>query len=267
MQKVSVITINFNNKAGLVNTIQSVISQTFSDFEFIIIDGKSMDGSMDVINKYSDKISNWVSEKDEGIYDALNKGLSKATGEYCFFLNSGDYFSSSDVLQKIFSANTNVDIIYGDVKLEINSQLVGEKKHPDILSKHYLLTEVVAHQAQFIKRKLFEDFGNYDLNYKIAADYEFFIRMIFKHSVSTKHLPLFISSFDISGLSNNPEKLKQIKEERKIIHKKYFPKMLVTVYYAYSSIINSSVYKTKLISIPVNFCRNIIFKFIKPRTK
>ena len=115
MPKLSVITINFNNAIGLEKTIKSVIEQKFTDFEFVIIDGDSSDGSKEIIKKYSNKISYWVSEKDKGIYNAQNKGIERAIGEYCLFLNSGDYLVDTTVFQTVFSEKRTQDIIYGDM--------------------------------------------------------------------------------------------------------------------------------------------------------
>ncbi|MCC6690867.1 MAG: glycosyltransferase, partial [Bacteroidia bacterium] len=118
MPKLSVISINLNNRLGLEKTIKSVIDQSFQDFEYIVIDGASTDGSIDVIKANADKFSYWVSEKDKGIYHAQNKGIAHANGEYLLFLNSGDYLYSSNVLQTFFSKNYSEDILYGDLMLD-----------------------------------------------------------------------------------------------------------------------------------------------------
>ena len=112
--KLSVITINFNNRDGLRKTIESVVNQTFKDFEYIIIDGGSTDGSVDVIKEYADRIDYWVSEPDKGIYNAMNKGIDVAKGEYCIFMNSGDCFYVNDVYENVFRELDGVDIIIGD---------------------------------------------------------------------------------------------------------------------------------------------------------
>ena len=267
MPKLSVITINYNNKSGLEKTIQSLFSQTFTDFEYIVIDGGSTDGSIDIINKYSNKITYWVSEKDNGIYDALNKGIAKSTGEYCYFLNSGDYLSNKDVFDNVFKNKPSEDIIYGDVSMEMDGIITGHKLHPDKLSTFYLLTEVIAHQAQFIKRDLFQKFGNYDLKYKIVSDYELFVRMFFKHTISTRHVPIDIAVFDLSGLSNRKEQLAQINVERNTIHNIYFPKVLTTLYHGYAKILHSKFYKIPAVASVVKVFRGFAFYFIKPKAK
>ena len=118
-KKLSVITINYNNKNGLIKTINSVINQTYKDFEFIIIDGGSTDGSLEVIQEYSGQINYWVSEPDNGIYHAMNKGIVMAKGEYCNFMNSGDCFFDEQVLKNAFSHNLSVDIFIGKAKRRI----------------------------------------------------------------------------------------------------------------------------------------------------
>jgi len=266
MHKLSIITINFNNKAGLNKTINSVTSQKFTDFEYIIIDGGSTDKSVDEIKKYADKITFWTSEKDNGIYDAMNKGISKASGEYCYFLNSGDYFYSNNVLQNIFKNNPPEEILYGNVMIEKNGNIEGQKIHPDTLSNYYLLTQVIAHQAQFIKRSLFEKFGNYNLEFKIVSDYELFVRMFLKYKVTAKHFPVVIAVFDLSGLSNDVTQLQLINTERNKVHEIYFPKTLVWMYQGYANLLHSKAYKNPVISWVANMFRNIVFKFIKPKS-
>ena len=115
--KLSIITINLNNKNGLSETISSVIAQTFTDYEYIIIDGQSTDGSLEVIKQNANHINQWISENDHGIYNAMNKGLNLAKGEYCLFLNSGDSLYDSDVLQVLFSQSFTEDIISGGIEL------------------------------------------------------------------------------------------------------------------------------------------------------
>ena len=132
----SIITINLNNSTGLEKTIQSVTTQLFSDFEFIIIDGGSTDNSIDVIKKYESEITSWVSEKDNGIYDAQNKGIAKANGTYCLFLNSGDYLFSKDALKKVFDSNLTEDIVYGNIIYHENGSTDRKKSFPDNLSNY-----------------------------------------------------------------------------------------------------------------------------------
>ncbi len=197
MPKLSIITVNLNNAVGLEKTIRSVISQTFSDYEYIIIDGGSTDGSVEVIKKYADKITYWVSEPDKGIYNAMNKGIKVAKGEWLYFLNSGDRLYDDSVLEKIFSSNIEkYDFVYGNVKrIPSNNVYAGEFTYEKLLNQN------IAHQSVFQKKKLFKEIGKYDEKYKIAADYAFNIRA-FEKLYSHVYLPIIIAEYDENGLSS-----------------------------------------------------------------
>ena len=162
MPKLSIITINYNNAGGLEKTIQSVVSQTFTDYEYIVIDGSSNDGSVDCIKRYSDKISYSVSEKDKGIYNAQNKGIMAAKGMYCLFLNSGDYLFNEKVLEEVFSHKHNEDIIYGDMMIDDGSAELIYGKHPSDITFEFLIYTTLWHPVSFIKRELFNRFGLYN---------------------------------------------------------------------------------------------------------
>ncbi len=260
----SVITINLNNHLGLQKTISSVIEQTFNSYELIVVDGASTDKSIEVIKTFEKNITCWSSEKDNGIYDAQNKGILKAKGEYILFLNSGDFLSSNYVLQKVYDSKPVEDIVYGDIIIHKNGSTERKKYFPDTLSNYFLITDVIGHQSQFIKRNLFECYGVYNTQYKIVADYEFFIRMLFKHKISTKHLQVFVSVFDLSGLSSKKEEILSINSERHKIQKIYFPKALVFIYHTYAAILQSKIYKIPIVAMLVKLIRDLIFKFIKP---
>ena len=174
--KVSIITINYNNKLGLQRTIDSVIIQTFKDFEWIIIDGGSTDGSKELIEEYSKYITCWVSESDKGIYNAMNKGIQRAHGEYLHFLNSGDVFYSKDILYDIFYIKSyNHDILTGNI-INNGKELRGIG-YQDISLNDFFYNSVF-HPSSFIKRELFYTFGFYDENYKIVSDWKFFLKSI-----------------------------------------------------------------------------------------
>lgn len=221
MSKLSVITINFNNSAGLEKTIQSVISQSFKDFEFIIIDGGSTDNSVEIIKKYAKEITYWVSEKDKGVYNAQNKGIDAAKGEYCLFLNSGDYLSDNKVLSKAFVNHFPEDILYGNMKVNWNNGKITTEKMPQKITFSHMFRDTVWHPVSFIKKQLFDTYGKYNEEYKIAADYEFFYRTIIEKKATTRHLPFPVSVFVFNGLSSNPENTKLVREERMKIWKTY----------------------------------------------
>ena len=176
--KYSIITVNFNNRDGIRKTIESVISQSFHDYEFIVIDGGSTDGSVDVLQEYNDKITYWVSESDGGIYQGMNKGISKARGEYLNFMNSGDCFYSNDVLQKIENYGYTADIITGrDYHYSEEKKQGHASIQPTRMSMITFYTSTLDHQSSFIKRELFRD-SLYREDLRLVSDWVFFLEKV-----------------------------------------------------------------------------------------
>ena len=149
--KYSIVTINYNNAEGLRRTIQSVVSQTYADYEYLIIDGGSTDGSVDIIKEYENKISYWVSEKDGGIYNAMNKGVKASNGEYLIFMNSGDVFYRDKVLEDIQSTNKTDDIIVGKVFTDKGEEFLYQPNQPTM---YFFYSSTIPHQGAFIKKWL-----------------------------------------------------------------------------------------------------------------
>ena len=149
--KVSIITINYNDCIGLENTIQSVVSQTCNDYEYIVIDGGSTDGSVDVIKKYASKISYWISERDKGIYHAMNKGIDKATGDYCLFLNSGDTLFNNEVLNTI-RYDLTTDIVVGAIRKGTSGYIKRFKIKEPLVLLDFWIENPIPHQSTFIKK-------------------------------------------------------------------------------------------------------------------
>jgi len=218
MPKLSIITVNLNNKDGLQQTVQSVLEQSFSDYEYIVIDGGSTDGSADILQLYSDKLAYFCSEHDNGIYEAMNKGIERAKGEYSLFLNSGDYLSKKDILSEVFSESFDEDIIWGNIILKNDK---GKTRCIKYSGEVFTIKSLdsVWHQATFIKTSLLEKLNCYKTNFRISSDWDFFLRAIFKYGATHKHLPLFISVFLTNGMSAKNSKLlyeereKSLKEE------------------------------------------------------
>ena len=218
MKQLSIITINYNNEKGLKNTIDSVVSQTFKDFEFIIIDGNSNDDSVNHILAAEEKITFWLSENDAGIYNAMNKGINKAKGEYLLFLNSGDSLNGINALHNFINHKGFFgDIIYGDYKFDI-----GEKIFPNNLTPLFFIKSSLPHQSTFIKKSIFKEMGNYNEQYSIASDREFFIKCFLSEKYKFKHINILLTSFDLLGISNNPEyaTIKE-KEDREILESNF----------------------------------------------
>lgn len=199
---ISIITVAYNNKFGLEETIKSVISQSFKNIEFIIIDGGSADGSKELLESYSSQITNWISEPDKGIYNAMNKGIAKATGDYLIFMNSGDRFSSEGILEKIAPFFGNEDIVYGNAYYELENRKKYEYKIPPKITIGSLLKEPICHQSAFFKKELFTKFGMYDERNKIASDWTFMMDLFIHHNISQKYINEYISIFEKTGISN-----------------------------------------------------------------
>lgn len=195
----SVITINFNNKSGLESTIMSVIGQTWTGYEFIVVDAGSTDGSRDVIEKYKDKLSWWCSEPDGGVYAGMNKGVRHAKGDYCIFMNSGDTFFDSRVLEDVYNLTRTEDIISGR---EI-SRTTGEYMHVmrDKTMLEHIMRHSLSHQATFIKRELLIKYP-YDEHLKIVSDWKFWIEAILIHNCSFTYIDRVVALYDETGISS-----------------------------------------------------------------
>jgi glycosyltransferase involved in cell wall biosynthesis len=216
----SVVTINYNNKDGLLKTVTSIVSQTYNQFEYIIIDGGSTDGSKEIIEQYKNKIHYAVSEKDAGIYNAMNKGILAARGKYMLFINSGDVlFEPTTLAACIPHLQGDTGFVYGNTFFD----KAGNKtfvNYPDKLSFSFFLTDSLCHQSTFIKRELFAN-SLYNETAKIVSDWEFFVVKICKENKSYQHINITVSVFDVSGASS--EQLHFNKAERNAVIEKYFP--------------------------------------------
>lgn len=202
MPLISIITINLNNASGLQQTIDSVCEQTFHDWEILVIDGGSTDNSLDIIQKYKSKIGYSLSEKDKGCYDAMNKGILEARGEYLMFLNSGDFLLHKNVLTETKDRidNEGADIYYGDIEIPKGSG----RQTVHYNNKTYLAywrTGNINHQAALYKRTLFEELGMYNTNCKLAADNEFNLRA-FMHGKRFLHIGFPMVYYDVNGQSS-----------------------------------------------------------------
>lgn len=207
--KLSIITVNLNNRDGLQKTIDSVVSQTFRDFEWIVIDGGSTDGSKELIEQYADHFAYWVSEPDKGVYNAMNKGIRVARGEYINFMNSGDCFAFASILSEIFSVPRDADVLYGNMA---RKSIEGELNNPEMMKprlKWYdFYFSTINHQSSFTKVKLFEKDGCFDESYKILADWHFFAKEIAINRCSYEFIPSIVSVYEGGGISENSDNWK-----------------------------------------------------------
>lgn len=223
--KISIITVVWNNKDTINDAINSAINQTYKDIEYIIIDGASSDGTVEIIKGYADKITKFVSEKDKGIYDAMNKGVDLATGDIIAFLHSDDIYSSSNIVEIVAKEfeRGNLDGVYGDLVYtpKSNTQKVlryWKSKDFDLslLKKGWM----PAHPTLFLKRNIYEKYGKFDLDFKIAADYDFMLRIL-SDGIKIKYLPKVLYKMRIGGESNKSLKniLLKSKEDLKALKK------------------------------------------------
>lgn len=220
---ISIITINYNDAKGLKKTMNSVFSQTFSNFEYIVIDGGSTDGSAAFIEANKDKITHWISESDSGIYNAMNKGISAANGDYLLFLNSGDDFVDASALEMCKQDLSGEDIISFDINV-VSEAEPYIKIAPKQMSFSYLAKDTLAHQSTFIRKDLFERIGYYDETMKIVSDWKFFIMAICKFNATYKSVKGAFSTFYMDGISTNPENITRLIEEREqVLHNEFAP--------------------------------------------
>lgn len=199
--QVSVVTVNRNNAAGLKKTMESVMGQTYADCEFIVVDGASTDGSREAIEARADKITRWISEPDQGVYHAMNKGVRMARGKYIQFLNSGDWYASADVLERIFAPGTyDEDLLYGDAMRPDGQGGFRPWRLEDALTVAWFARNNLCHQSAFYKRELFDVLGMYDESYRIAADWEFNLRLLLARR-STRRVPVTVAYYEGAGIS------------------------------------------------------------------
>ena len=224
MPKLSIITINYNNLEGLKKTVESVINQTYQEFEYVVIDGGSMDGSAAYIESQSANIDYWVSEPDNGIYNAMNKGILKATGKYLLFMNSGDELFDNEVVEKCFPYfNYGYTCLSGNVVYFKGDTEVSVKNHPEKMTFKYAVSRIISHQATFIKRESFLKYGLYNEENKIVSDSEFFFKIIALNGETYKALDIKIAKFYYGGISGDVVLGLKEKDD-------YFKKILPYVY-------------------------------------
>lgn len=218
MKKLSIITINYNDADGLKKTIESVINQSFRDFEYIVIDGNSTDGSKEVLEKYKDKIDIAISEPDSGIYNAMNKGASHATGEYLLFLNSGDNLHNNEVLTKLFDLSPEADII-SCITLNYGEKISYLKYPPHLISLYTFVYGSLPHPSSIIKKEIFNKTGGYLEDYRIISDKCFFIDALLINRASYSFTDIVLTDFNRNGISTNKghlesEKMKDFLKKR-----------------------------------------------------
>lgn len=239
--KLSIITINRNNAAGLEKTMQSVASQNFKEFEYVVIDGASTDDSVEVIKRLSPQVAHlkWVSEPDKGIYNAMNKGILMASGDYIQILNSADALAASDVTGKMLAALERFDyptILYGNmIKCFPDGRKVVDKCFAgQEITMLGMFTGTLNHDPAYIRRDLFEKYGYYDESLKIVSDWKWYLQAIILGEEHPQYVDLDITSFDMTGISENAHSKTMIREERRNVLDELVPSVYLHDYQQYA---------------------------------
>ena len=222
MASLSIITVCLNAVSGIKNTANSIIHQTDDDIEWIVVDGQSTDGTLEYLQKIK-QVSTLISEKDAGIYNAMNKGISASNGDYCLFLNAGDSLADSDVVRKA-RPFMKKDLAIGQLRVcypeNTEKNYVNDFKLQDIRTK-YLYYRSLPHPSTFIKKSLFETFGYYDESFSIAGDHDFFARVLLL-GVNKSFIPFCVSEFFMDGISTEMKNSSLLQKELKKIRKNNF---------------------------------------------
>lgn len=214
--KISIITVCLNAKDSIEKTFESLKNQTYKNIEHIVIDGVSTDGTLDIINKYKDSIAHFVSEKDSGIYNAMNKGLKYVTGDIVYFLNATDSLHDDNVIEKVineFKKHPDLEMLWGDIEFTEKGKEPRIHKNNGVNIKSDFLYNNPCHQAIFYKSELFKKYGNYDEDIKIFGDCDFNVRVLVTNNARCKYIPEIIACFEIGGISTSSE------ESDRLLHK------------------------------------------------
>jgi len=204
--KITIITVSYNSADTIETTFKSLIDQTYDNIEYIVVDGGSTDGTLDLITKYSKHISQWVSEPDKGLYDAMNKGIAMATGDVIGLINSDDLFCDNNALEKVgnvFRKQPNLDSVYADL-------YYVSQQNTDKIVRHWITGSQrkfrngwhPAHPTFYIKKEVYNKYGDFDLTYKLAADFEIMLRFLEKFSISTTYLKEPLVKMRLGGETN-----------------------------------------------------------------
>jgi len=205
--KVSIITVCYNNSETIESTIQSVISQNYSNIEYIIVDGLSTDDTLKITERYKNKITKIISEKDDGIYDAINKGILLATGDIIAILHADDFYTNENVISSIANEfnQKNVDAVYGDLQYvdRVNTNIVKRNwSSGEYLKDNFLNGWMPPHPSFFAKKECYDKFGVFNTTLKSAADYELMLRFLYKHNCSVTYIPQVLVKMRVGGKSN-----------------------------------------------------------------
>ena len=225
--KLSIITIAYNNLEGLKDTYRSICRQTFRDFEWIVVDGGSTDGTKEFLEEHNEELAWWCSEKDKGVYNAQNKGTLHARGEYCIYMNSGDSFYADDVLEKVFERDVaNADIVYGNWMLVFEDGKTRLGRAPEVADLAYFFEDNMCHQSMLIRTEAVRN-RPYDESFRIYADWEEWLALLMQGK-TFKRIDQTICNFMVGGISTGDNASEKLKQERKAeikrIQERYYPR-------------------------------------------
>lgn len=275
--KFTIITINYNNASGLQKTMESVLAQTSRDFEYVIVDGASSDGSLQVITEKFQKMEEvgtnsisvrWISEPDSGIYNAMNKGIRMASGAYLQFLNSGDWLVNDRVVEDMLKALTDrCDILVGDkISVRMDGKIRLERNNP-VVSGLTFYRSTIHHTSAYIRRSLFDKYGLYDETLKIVSDWKWYLTIAGLNKAEVVFTNIYVSYFDISGISNTNRDLD--KTERRKVLEELIPAPILVDYDRYHFDIDQMerIKKYPILYGLFWFIERCLFKIEKWRTK
>lgn len=242
--KLSIITINYNNAEGLERTLNSVLTQTYGEIEHIIVDGASTDNSVDVIKEYVRQIDDryiddrstsnkgkisviWSSEPDTGIYNAMNKGIRRAAGEYCLFLNSGDFLIAPDVIERVFEQKPTADIVCARTNVSDNGKVTWVSPLLNHITLRTLYFNGIPHQATFIRRSLFDKYGLYREDFRYNSDTDFWYKAIVLGDATTQGVDVITTDYNLDGVSASDSHNETfINEHNQILSQGFLPKVI-----------------------------------------
>ena len=223
--KVSIITICYNNEKDIIQTLESVINQSYNNIEYIIVDGGSKDDTLSILRDYKESITTLISEKDKGLYDALNKGINHATGDIVGLIHAGDSIDNNHVIKKIvsFFEISDIDVSYGHSKIvDENDKIIRINKSPGYNKKNVIKGWMPSHQSIYIRRELFSDIGLYNLELHPDSDYEFFLRYFYFNNLKIQLLDEYIVKFSLGGVSSKNYSSRLSKESKNRVLKSWY---------------------------------------------
>lgn len=274
--RLSIVTINRNNAVGLEKTIMSVTAQTYKEFEYIVIDGASTDGSVEVIKSHETDFAHlkWVSEPDKGIYNAMNKGLQMASGDYIQILNSADCLAADDVTERMLAALEeagNPSIFYGnmvkcfpDGPKKVDKSFAGQE-----ITMLGMYAGTLNHDPVYIRRDLFEKYGYYDEHLRIVSDWKWYLQSIILGGEKPKYVDLDVTLFDMTGISENANSKAMIQKERQAVLEELIPSVYLHDYERYSGdiFLMRRIHRHPIAFKLVRFIERCLFKMEKRKNK